>query len=398
MGRLQRFFIPTTAMLAGITGIGCGLVLGNWKWLAVGVACLLVGAISVSLRRLRGRRPESAPVDHKPKPLKRASDDDPDALVAQMLAQGRYALLLRPQVAHDLEQHQFEASLEVLQTKMALVPDGTVILGDTEEPALGITANDGEWQMRRRAVRVSPYFLDRYPVTNREFYEFVAAGGYEQITYWDTAIWPAVLDFVDQTQQPGPRFWSDGYCAPGQENHPVIGVCWYEAAAYARWAGKRLPTDAEWVKAGVWPVHLSDTQSSQRRYPWGDSMDRVKANLWGSGPGSTVAVGEYEDGVSVGGIYQLIGNVWEWTRSDYAPGYFPPEEFISESPLKSVRGGAFDTYFDNQAACQFQSGDVQMARRRNIGFRCALSVSDLSLYREAAPEELTEEVPEEVNV
>jgi iron(II)-dependent oxidoreductase len=127
-------------------------------------------------------------------------------------------------------------------------------------------------------------------------------------------------------------------------------------------------------------------------------MDRLKANLWGSGPGGTVAVREYEDGVSVGGIYQLIGNVWEWTRSDYSPGYFPPEEFIAESPLKSVRGGAFDTYFDNQAACQFQSGDVQMARRRNIGFRCALSVSDLSLYREAAPEELTEEEPEEVNV
>ena len=99
----------------------------------------------------------------------------------------------------------------------------------------------------------------------------------------------------------------------------------------------------------------------------------------------------------MGGVYQLIGNVWEWTRSDYFPSCFPPEEFISESPLKSVRGGAFDTYFDSQATCQFQSGDVQMARRRNVGFRCAVSVCDLTLYRETSPESRGEEVPEEAN-
>lgn len=397
MGRLRRTLLPAVAILVGMAGFGYGLFQGESNWVIAGAVCLVAGlavaAISVVRRAERNVTP---PVRHKPPAFKPAGDD-PDALVAQMLAQGRYALLLRPQVAGDLEQPQFDSSLEVLQTNMALVPDGTVILGEADEPGNEQQPGDGRQWQRQRAVRVAPYFLDRYPITNRQYYEFVASGGYEQITYWDTAIWPAVLDFVDQTQQPGPRFWSDGYCDPGEDDHPVVGVCWYEAAAFARWAGKRLPTDAEWVKAGSWPIKLSDTQSSQRRYPWGDSMERAKTNLWGSGPGTTVSVHEISEGVSVGGIYHLIGNVWEWTRNDYVPSCFPPEEFISESPLKSIRGGAFDTYFDSQATCQFQSGDVQMARRRNIGFRCALSVCDLMLYRETSPEVRDEEVPEEVS-
>lgn len=398
MSRLKRMLIPAVAALAGVVVVGYGQLRGEASWLIAGGVCLvagLTGGVFLSFRRTVQR--EAPATGHKPSPIPTPRGDDSDSLVAQMLAQGRYALLLRPQVAADLEPHQFESTLEVLQTHMALVPDGTVILGEAEECDAQQEAGREGWWQRQRAVRVGPYFLDRYPITNRQYYEFVASGGYEQITYWDAAIWPAVLDFVDQTKQPGPRFWKDGYCAPGEDDHPVVGVCWYEAAAFARWAGKRLPTDAEWVKAGAWPVKLSETQSSQRRYPWGDTMERAKANLWGSGPGTTVSVNDFADGVSVGGIYQLIGNVWEWTRSDYVPGCFPPEEFISESPLKSIRGGAFDTYFDSQATCQFQSGDVQMARRRNIGFRCALSVCDLTLYRESSPKSQNEEVPEEVN-
>ena len=123
-------------------------------------------------------------------------------------------------------------------------------------------------------MQVAHFFLDRYPVTNREYYEFVAAGGYGQLSLWDESIWTAVLDFVDLTGEPGPRFWKMGCFAAGKENHPVVGVSWHEAAAYARWTGKRLPTDAEWVKAGSWPVNVSVTNRAQRKYPWGDTMDR----------------------------------------------------------------------------------------------------------------------------
>jgi iron(II)-dependent oxidoreductase len=303
---------------------------------------------------------------------------DSDALVKQMLAQGRYALLLRQQLAENLDETNFGKALATLGEQTALVPDGEVALEETTSP---------------RVVAVQRLFLDRCPVTNREYYEFVAAGGYQQMALWDESILPAVLDFVDRTDQPGPKYWENGCYPAGIERHPVIGVSWYEAAAYARWIGKRLPSDAEWVKAGCWPVQLSHTARSQRRYPWGDTMDRAKANLWGSGPGHIVPVDEYPTGVSVGGVYQLIGNVWEWTSSSFHGLQLPQEHMPSsglviDSPLKSIRGGAFDTYFDNQAACQFQSGENPLSRRHNIGFRCAVGVADLVLVRKQ------DEVPE----
>ena len=251
-------------------------------------------------------------------------------------------------------------------------------------------------------IRVAHFFLDRYPVTNRQFYDFVAAGGYQQTALWDEKILPAVLDFVDQTGRPGPRFWEAGCYQAGREDHPVVGVCWHEAVAYARWVGKRLPTDAEWVKAGSWTVNLSHNTRVQRRYPWGDTMDRTRANLWGSGPNTTVPVDQFPDGVSVGGVYHLIGNVWEWTRGELSSGSPPFQDLVFEVPLKSIRGGAFDTYFDNHATCQFQSGETAIARKRNLGFRCGLGTCDLMLGRPAedstVPAEVEGESLEEVSV
>ena len=145
--------------------------------------------------------------------------------------------------------------------------------------------------------------------------------------------------------------------------------------------GKRLATDAEWVKAGSWPVSLSAKTRVQRKYPWGDTMDRSRANLWGSGPGSTAPVDQFPGGISVGGVYHLIGNVWEWTRGDLESGRPPHQDLVFELPMKSIRGGAFDTYFDNQATCQFQSGEAAIGRKRNIGFRCAVGACDLILAR-----------------
>ncbi len=91
-------------------------------------------------------------------------------------------------------------------------------------------------------------------------------------------------------------------------------------------------------------------------------------------------------------MYQLIGNVWEWTASNYCGGSLPPEEVPQTglkltTALKSIRGGAFDTYFDSQATCQFQSGENPLHRRNNIGFRCAVGICDLMLVRPAGPEQ-----------
>ncbi|MGQ9576871.1 MAG: formylglycine-generating enzyme family protein, partial [Thermoguttaceae bacterium] len=309
---------------------------------------------------------------------------DTAGLIETMLAQGRYALLLRPQIASELAEQQFRRALEALASGMALVPEGEVVLAPIEEDP-----EEDEQQAetlpvcRGRVIRVEPFFLDRYPVTNAQFYEFVAGGGYQEAALWDPTILPAVLDFVDQTGMPGPRYWKNGHYPRDQHDHPVVGVSWYEAAAYARWVGKRLPTDAEWVKAGSWPVNLSPTTRVQRRYPWGDAMDRSRANLWGSGPNGTVPVTAFAEGVSVGGVYQLIGNVWEWTRGNFPPSDANRGDWILETPMKSIRGGAFNTYLDNQATCQFQSGEAAIARKPNIGFRCAVGVCDLLLARNA---------------
>jgi len=226
-------------------------------------------------------------------------------------------------------------------------------------------------------VHVEAMYLDRFPATNRQFQQFVDDGGYANMPLWDSTIWPAVLDFVDQTGHPGPRFWRDGHFPEGHGDHPVVGVSWYEGAAYARWCGKRLPSDPEWVKAGCWPVLTQGTRPMQRRYPWGDTMDRELANLWGSGPGATVSVYELVEGVSVGGIYQLIGNVWEWTTSNFGVWDASARKLETTTPMKSIRGGAFDTYFETHATCQFQSGESPMSRKHNIGFRCALAMCDV---------------------
>ena len=98
---------------------------------------------------------------------------------------------------------------------------------------------------------VEALLLDRYPVTNIDYLEFVSVGGYEQMSLWDRDVWPAVVDFVDRTGHPGPRHWSDGSFPVKLWDHPVVGVSWYEAEAYGCWAGKRLPSDEEWVKAAA---------------------------------------------------------------------------------------------------------------------------------------------------
>lgn len=375
-----------TTGVAAAMNLGLGLGLGQ-PWLALG-GVLGLGFVGLHWRHLASlgdpaaKGPAEGPPPRRPQGIGPSTADptDIDALVEEMLAQGRYALLLRPQVAASLSQEQFQRALAALEEDMALVPDGDVFLGPIDD-----AAEDGRLDETAlaegpgRILQVQRFFLDRYPVTNAQYEAFVAAGGYEQPALWDPSILPAVLDFVDQTGRPGPRYWRNGTFPPGREDHPVVGVNWYEASAYARWVGKRLPTDAEWVKAASWPVRLSATTRLQRRYPWGDTMDRTKANVWGSGPGDTVPVQQFAAGVSVGGVYQLVGNVWEWMWGNYLPPDGPEDTWAAEVGLKGLRGGAFDTYFDNQATCQFQSGDAAVARKPNIGFRLAIGACDVVL-------------------
>jgi gamma-glutamyl hercynylcysteine S-oxide synthase len=294
-------------------------------------------------------------------------------LIDQMLSQGRYALLLRPQIAENLTYAQLRRAHESLDAAMAVVPAGPVVMRSTR---LDDVSEEDRHKVERK-IDVDGYYLDRFPVTNREYQKFIDAGGYEQLPLWDEAIWPAMLQFVDRTGQSGPRLWENGRYPAGKEDHPVVGISWFEASAYARWAGKRLASDAEWVKAASWPVAAEGSRLMQRKFPWGDAMDRSLTNLWGSGHGGTVPVSRHGEGASLGGAQQLVGNVWEWTSSNF--GAWEPAALRLETdvPLKSLRGGAYDTYFDSQAQSQFQSGDSPLTRKHNVGFRCAVGFCDV---------------------
>ncbi len=383
----------------------CGLLWQSVSLLGAGavVLCLVLkqlgGGTKQEFTENRERRRETPTTreeqrsEESPRVLERlqsyASPQSTDGLVDELLVTRRYALLLRPETKQHLTQLHIVRAVRQLDESMALVPAGRVLLGQLAEQshsACGPTDTDPKL-IERNLVAVEPVYLDRFCVTNEEYQRFVDAGGYEQLEFWHEESLPALLDFVDQTGAPGPRYWVDGQYLSSEGRLPVVGVSWYEAWAYARWVGKRLPTDAEWTKAGAWPVESAPGRIAQRRYPWGESFDVRRAHLYGAGQKGPVAVDEYPGGTSVGGIHQLIGNVWEWTSTPIAE-LSDSTLHVSESVM-SIRGGAYDTYFENQATCHFQSGEQSLSRRRNIGFRLALPMSDLEAVSDDSADEAT---------
>lgn len=296
---------------------------------------------------------------------------DRAALVDGMIDTHRSALLLRPKLAQDLEPDALKAAIDRFREDTCLVRAGRVRVN--------------RWQVDETAdfdaidstdcVEVDALFLERLTITNRQFQAFVDHGGYQKKSLWHASIWPSVKEFVDGTGALGPRFWSAGHHKPGETNQPVVGVSWFEAEAYARWIGMRLPTDAEWVRAACAPIETDDS-ITQHKYPWGDSFLPERANLADSGIGHPMPADAFAEGESVGGVRQMIGNVWEWTASNLQLWNGQHRLELAE-PMKSLRGGAFDSYLEARATCQCCSADSPFARRHNIGFRCAVSACDV---------------------
>ena len=284
----------------------------------------------------------------------------------------RYCLTLAADGPAPASDRELAAAWESLETAMAFVPPGETSL--VVPTIAGSDVRGAETPPHTRRVRVRAVYLDRGAVTNRDFARFVAAGGYRQSEYWPSQILPQVLRFVDRQGRAGPRFWSDGRPPADKLDHPVVGVSWYEANAYARWVGKRLPTPAEWQQAGCW----SDVEGPERRYPWGNAFAPERANTWLGGRGDTVPVNEYYAGCTPNGIYQLIGNVWEWVAALFECQCIPDgSQVFFEQPMGEIRGGAFDTYFETQASCLFRSGQPLLFRGANVGFRCCIGADEL---------------------
>ncbi len=290
----------------------------------------------------------------------------PDDPVACALEAGCYGLLVSQR---DALQDQpgfaaaFQQAVRAIDEQFALVPEGIISLPLTVFDQPGYPEKDCE---------TGPFLLARSPVTNAQYQHFVDAGGYEDVALWPEEIWPHLIGFKDLTGQPGPRFWRQGRHDRRLAKHPVVGVCYYEAAAYATWAGFRLPTEPEWQMAACWRVRSAAHVS--RRYPWGDNFDIEACNIWASGHRGVLPVDACSKGTAPNGVQQLIGNVWEWTSSDFAATDREGRNVIGDTLMKGIRGGAFDTYFAWQATSSFRSALTCLSRAHNVGVRCAMDL------------------------
>ncbi len=278
----------------------------------------------------------------------------------------RYGLLVRP----PAEWRQLPSFTRVrnavrqqIEAEFALVPPGVTSLALHVNPEPGTAERD---------VETAGFLLGRCAITNAQYQAFIDSGGYELADLWPEDVWPQLVKFCDQSGAPGPRYWRDGRHDRRLARHPVVGICWYEAAVYAAWAGLRLPSEAEWQVATAWQVGAAET--SPRRYPWGDALDLECCNLWASGHNHTLPVDACPAGAAPNGVLQLIGNTWEWINADLDCRDEDGGEVVGEAPLKVIRGGAFDTYFPWQATSTFRSGLPALARVHNVGFRCVLDL------------------------
>jgi formylglycine-generating enzyme required for sulfatase activity len=198
---------------------------------------------------------------------------------------------------------------------MVLVPAGPFLMGLPDNDFLA-----EEHEKPQRWVQMSGFWMDVYPVTNGRFGQFLAAAGYDRKEWWSPEGWEwRQGEGIHQPLQWGQAGW-DG---PDQ---PVAGVSWYEADAYARWAGRRLPTDAEWEKAA--------RGSDGRRYPWGDAWPTPAVANFDSVVARTTPVGLYPAGVSLCGCHDMAGNVNNWCADWYWPrfGRYCVEEGFLTNP------------------------------------------------------------------
>jgi formylglycine-generating enzyme required for sulfatase activity len=236
-----------------------------------------------------------------------------------------------------------------------------MVLVSAGEFWMGSDGGDERSRPRRR-IHLDGYYLDRYEVTNAQFKAFVESQSYQRQDVWSPAGWQWRMK---RSGLPGSRYatepkWND----PRQ---PVVGVSWYEADAYCRFAGKRLPTEAEWEKAA--------RGAEGQRYPWGPTFEPGRANTDEAGNGRTVAVGSYATGVSPYGVHDMVGNAAEWVADRYGKDYYRtgPERNPTGPTAggdRMVRGGSFDD--DGKDASPIaRRRQAPEERSQKIGFRCA---------------------------
>ncbi|HKG23465.1 MAG TPA: selenoneine synthase SenA [Blastocatellia bacterium] len=264
----------------------------------------------------------------------------------------------------------------------ARIPGGEVMLGSAKESPFAF--DNEQWE---HAVEVLPFSIARAAVTNAEFAAFVDDRGYERREFWSEEGW----HWRERAGAGRPVYWerfsNEGWARrhfdrviPLEDRLPVIHVNWHEASAYCLWAGRRLPTEAEWEAAASAEPSADGRALSglKRPYPWGDEFpSRERANLdWRAM--NVVDVAALPEGDSAFGCRQMIGNVWEWTSTDFNPfpgfGAGPYREYSEPwfGDHKVLRGGCWAT---RSSLIRNQFRNFYKPDRRDVlaGFRtCAI--------------------------
>lgn len=231
---------------------------------------------------------------------------------------------------------------------MVLVPAGAFTMG-TDDP------QESAHQSPARNVHVDAFYMDKTEVTNAEFEEFILAGGYDKRKYWTKEGWEFIRKerflYIERfrekyrIEKPLGFGYNSVSTAP---DHPVIGVSWYEASAYANWAGKRLPTEAEWEKAA--------RGTDGRLYPWGDTFDFSKLNYFPHHE-KLKHVGSFPMGASSYGVLDMAGSVAEWCADGVEKN-------------RVYRGGGWNAT-RLQLQTTFRTSVSPEHRHWVLGFRCA---------------------------
>lgn len=282
---------------------------------------------------------------------------------------------------------------------MILIPEGNFLMGN--ESDLGFP-QDGEGPVRK--VELDPFYIDESAVTNAEFFHFVNTTGYktEAETYgWSFVFHSLVPDhLIDLSLQSpvGTPWWKkvDGAYwqnpqGPGTDidnvmDHPVVHISWNDASEYCSWTGKRLPTEAEWEYAARGKL-------TQNTYPWGNELTPNNVHMCNIWQGEFPSKNSQEDGYTgtapakafypnAYGIYNMVGNVWEW-QSDWFDTTFPTEPILvnpigpTEGNLKTIKGGSYLCHesYCNRYRVAARSSNTPDSSTGNLGFRCVKDTS-----------------------
>jgi formylglycine-generating enzyme required for sulfatase activity len=274
---------------------------------------------------------------------------------------------------------------EKKMSEMIQIPAGEFTMGISKEQASQIVLD-----FYSPSALISPYLyyheaeehpaevpafrISRYEVTNREYKEFVDAGGYRNQEFWkelvempelntDRVGWDRIQLFLDKSGKAGPSVWLNGAFPEGKADHPVEGVSWFEAVAYCRWKKMRLPSEAEWEYAA--------RGTDKRLYPWGN--DPKVFEKWGTRQAAeTTAVGSIEEDKTPFGVMDMARNVAEWvTESWYLYPNSPRGKLEQEDDrIGILRGGMFmSLHPDIRTTCRKKTDKLR--REPGTGFRCA---------------------------